>query len=85
MPKVVITAIEKVRYRETHEMSDAGFAKYIALCESGARDAEFTKEFEHFMRFDNPISDGVTDIEIDLEEGETLRVPLALQDRGSND
>lgn len=63
--KVRITAVEKVRHSEIIELSDEAWKKYQSMIDRNAKDSEFTKEFESYMKGDNLDSDGLTDLEIE--------------------
>lgn len=63
--KVRITAVEKVRHSEVVELPDEAWKKYQSMIDRNAKDSEFTNEFESYMKWDNPDSDGITDLEIE--------------------
>jgi hypothetical protein len=68
MPKVIITASQKVRYRETHEISERLWQRYQEMCDANAKDREFTYYFEHLLDGTNPDSDDITDLQMELVE-----------------
>lgn len=68
MPRVIIRASQKIRYKETHDISDKAWKLYQEMCEANAKDRDFTYHFEHLIDGDSPDSGEMTDLEIELVE-----------------